>query len=222
MGEVLTYPDGDEEARKAAVNSKPEVMFSRRASTEDAEGDAVLHDLRTDAEFYNQAMTDEETETAVRLFAKIYKSLENARSDLVGKVTEREDWKTRRTEIAKRLIAETGSTMKTNEVADWVGRLFKAMDKGGYNLGEALMYARELGTELIKQSPGMELPMEESTRDVLNALKNNKFFLTDDQKNEIVGTYGNLQTYLRQMFGKTHIVKKGVGVSSLEQFGRKR
>ena len=196
------------------------VQFSRRADTEDTISEAVLHDLRTDAEFYNQIMTDEETETAVRLFAKIYRSLESASADLVGKVTERENWKTRRTEIAKRLITETGSKMKLNDVADWVGRLFNALDKGGYNVGEALMYARELGMELIKKSPGMQLPMDETTKDVLNALKNNKFFLTDDQKSEIRGTYGNLQTYLRQMFGKTKIAKKAPGVSDLGTFWR--
>ena len=101
-----------------------------------------------------------------------------------------------------------------------IGRLFEALDKGGYNLGESLMYARELGMELIKKSPGMELPMDETTQSVLSALKNNKFYLTDDQKSEIRGTYGNLQTYLRTMFGKTNIVKQGSGVSDLGTFWR--
>lgn len=180
----------------------------------------ALEDLQEDADFYAQAMTDEETAEAVRLFAKIYRSMESLSNDLVGKITEREDWKYRKSEIAKRLITETGSKMKLKDVESWIGRLFTALDKGGYNLGETLMYARELGTELIKQSPGMELPMDETTKSILSALKNNKFYLTDDQKSEIRGTYGNLQAYLRTMFGKTNIVKKGAGVSDLGTFWR--
>lgn len=180
----------------------------------------ALEDLQADVDFYAQAMTDEETAEAVRLFAKIYRNLENASNDLVGKITERENWKYRKSEIAKRLITETGSKMKLKDVESWIGRLFTALDKGGYNLGETLMYARELGTELIKQSPGMELPMDETTKSILSALKNNKFYLTDDQKSEIRGTYGNLQAYLRTMFGKTNIVKKGANVSDLGTFWR--
>ncbi|MBR3019570.1 MAG: hypothetical protein IKH57_21240 [Clostridia bacterium] len=197
-----------------------DIRFERRADTEDRLSDALVNDLQADPDFYAQAMTDEETAEAVRLFAKIYRSLESLSNDLVGKITEREDWKTRKSELAKRLITETGSKMKLKDVEAWIGRLFEALDKGGYNLGESLMYARELGMELIKKSPGMELPMDETTQSVLSALKNNKFYLTDDQKSEIRGTYGNLQTYLRTMFGKTNIVKQGSGVSDLGTFWR--
>ena len=218
--EVKTYPDKDEAARREAINSRPDVRFSQREDGEDRQADADIRDLQEDPDFYAQAMTDEETAQAVRLFAKIYRNLENASNYLVGKVTEREDWRTRKSELARRLITETGSRMKLSEVENWIGRLFESLDRGGYNVGESLMYARELGLELIKKSPGMELEKDETTIDILNALKNNKFYLTDDQKSEIRGTYGNLQAYLRTMFGKTKIVKKAPGVSDLGTFWR--
>ena len=217
VGEVVTYPDGDQEARKEAMNGRPDLMFSQRADSDERQDDKTLRSLQADPEFYTQAMSDEETADAVRMFARIYRELEHVKGDLVGNVTGREDWKLRRTEIAQRLIAETGSKMKLNDVANWVGRLFNALDQGGYDVGEALIYARQLGMALVREAPGMEIPMDDATKEARRIIKSRAFYLTDDQKSEAAASYGTLGAYMRKNYGRMKIRKKGPSTPSLAE-----
>ena len=60
----------------------PDIRYDLKDDAQTRQDQEALEDLREDPDFYAQAMTDEETAEAVRLFAKIYRNLENASNDL--------------------------------------------------------------------------------------------------------------------------------------------
>lgn len=215
--EVVTYPAGDEEARKAAVNERQDLMFSLRADSGDQQEQQALEDVRADADLYAQAISDEFTLQAIDDFAQIYQAIERVARNMSGDGTQEGNWKKRTYEIANRLKTETGSTMSTKEAARWISRVFQAIDKGGYVSGEVLMYARDFGMELLKKAPGMEIPMDETTKEIRRIVKERGFFLTDGMKSEIAGTYGSVEDFRRKNFGKMRIVKQSASTPSLAE-----
>ncbi len=64
----------------------PDIRYSQRSDADERREDQTIQSLQADPDFYTQAMSDEETADAVRMFARIYRQMENTKNDLAGNV----------------------------------------------------------------------------------------------------------------------------------------
>lgn len=127
-------------------------------------------------------------------------------------------WERRTSAIADRLIQETGTKMSKQTIARRLHTLYSAMDSINMDAGEALMFARSLARQMLEKSPGVVMEQDETTKAVAQAAKNNAFYLTEDMKSEIRGTYGSVQNYLRKNFGRMKIRSASGTTISLAKF----
>lgn len=127
-------------------------------------------------------------------------------------------WERRTSAIADKLIQETGTKMGKQTIGRRLHTLYSAMDNINMDAGEALMFARSLARQMLEKSPGVVAEQDETTKAVVQAAKNNAFYLTEDMKSEIRGTYGSVQNYLRKNFGRMKIRSASGTTISLAEF----
>lgn len=127
-------------------------------------------------------------------------------------------WERRTSAIADKLIQETGTKMSKQTIGRRLHTLYSAMDSINMDAGEALMFARSLARQMLEKSPGVVMEQDETTKAVAQAAKNNAFYLTEDMKSEIRGTYGSVQNYLRKNFGRMKIRSASGTTISLAEF----
>lgn len=191
-------------------NLKNDSRYNLRQDAEERRTAQTMEGMAADAELYAQAMTDEDTKAAAQLMTRLYQATTQGADAPLQKGA----WKTRLSDVAGKMLEETGSAYGKRRLMQELARLYSAMEEKGYNTGELLTYARQIAQGVLEKAPGVLVEMDEGTREVLRILKDSRFYLTDDQKSEIRGTYGSVADYMRKNFGKMGIraqAKNGTG-----------
>ena len=206
--EVIRYAEGNEEQRLEALNSMDALKFS---VAEEQNGQTQLPDVTEDAELSAQAAGDEDMRAALMLVQRLYDTARNGEGYLAlnGRgAIQAGDWQKRVEGIRDRLLSETGSGYGKGALTRRLNTLFAAMDEGTQSVGDLLMYARETGKKLLENADWAKGVQDEATAEALRILKTNKFYLTEDMKSEIRGTFGSVQNFMRKNFGKLAIRAK--------------
>lgn len=176
----------------------PDIRYSMKKSD-------IAKSVEEDAALFAQVKSDSDIADAMTLLEKMHHLLSMGDGDFEGRLSE----------IADRLKEETGSQMSKRKLMHDLRVLYTSMNNKGVDMGEVMMYAREIAMRLLDQAPGIVNELDESTQDLLQTLKTNPFYLTDDMKSEIRGTMGSVADYRRKNFGKMQIRAKTPGMSSL-------
>ena len=161
-----------------------------------------------DAELYAQSQSDKDMKAALMLVKRLHDSATKGAGYLTQEekpAIQRGDWQKRLAEIKDRLLNETGSSYSGNALLKRLDTLFSSMDEQDQDVGDLLMYAREIGKDLLQESPGMLEEMGTEMKEALRILKNNRYYLTEDMKSEIRETYGSVKAYMQKNFGKLGI-----------------
>ena len=136
--------------RLSQKNGNVNENFSLRTDADsEARTQQAMDDLRQDAEFYAQAMSDKDVRAAVQAFATVMDSMQR----MTGDNAVRGAWQERLDEYASQIITETGSKITKKELKEGMQRLFSLMDEGKVSTGDALMYAREMGMRVLEKAP---------------------------------------------------------------------
>ena len=178
---------------------------------EEQNGQTQLPDVTEDAELSAQAAGDEDMRAALMLVQRLYDTARNGEGylELNGRgAIQAGDWQKRVEGIRDRLLSETGSGYGKGALTRRLNTLFAAMDEGTQSVGDLLMYARETGKKLLENADWAKGVQDEATAEALRILKTNKFYLTEDMKSEIRGTFGSVQNFMRKNFGKLAIRAK--------------
>jgi len=182
----------------ASVKPEGEEQYSMKKSD-------IAKSVEEDAALFTQVKSDSDIADAMALLEKMHHLLSMDDGDFEGRLSG----------IADRLKEETGSQMSKRKLMHDLRVLYTSMNNKGVDIGEVMMYAREIAMRLLDKAPGIVNELDESTQDLLRELKNNPFYLTDDMKSEIRGTMGSVADYRRKNFGKMQIRAKTPGMSSL-------
>lgn len=169
----------------------------------------ITDQVGQDAALASQMKSDKAIKAAAELMQKLHRTVRAGD----GYMTQGEnepvlhagEWSNRVSAIAKKAAQETGTKMSMQAIAQGLRSLYNGMDKTDVNLGDALMFARSLGRQMLEQSPGVVVEQDEGTKEVVRIVKSNRFYLTEDMKSEIRGTYGSLKAFMQKNFGKMAI-----------------
>ena len=179
----------------------------------------IAKSVEEDAALYTQVKSDSDIADAVGLVRRLYYTLRRGDSYTQegANIPPQEDgaWENRLDKVVNQLLSETGSKYGKIKLKKKLKALYTAMDTNGADTGEMMVYAREIAMALLEEAPGVVNEMDESTKEILQVLKNNAFYLTDDMKSEIRATQGSVADYRRKNFGKMKIRAKAGSMSSL-------
>lgn len=169
----------------------------------------ITDQVGQDAALASQMKSDKDIKAAAELMQKLHRTVRAGDGYMTqgenAPVLRAGEWNNRVSTIAKKAAQETGTKMSTQAIAQSLRALYNGMDKTDVNLGDALMFARSLGRQMLEQSPGVVVEQDEGTKEVVRIVKSNRFYLTDDMKSEIRGTYGSLKAFMQKNFGKMAI-----------------
>ena len=182
----------------------------------------IAEQVAQDPVLQSQVESDRSIRALAEMMVKLHKTVLRGDSLLQEGATEPAlkagAWERRTSAIADRLIQETGTKMSKQTIGRRLHTLYSAMDSINMDAGEALMFARSLARQMLEKSPGVVMEQDETTKAVAQAAKNNAFYLTEDMKSEIRGTYGSVQNYLRKNFGRMKIRSASGTTISLAEF----
>ncbi len=177
------------------VNEKFSLPTQRRQEADAAEW------VRDDAELYAQLKQDPDARAALWMIERIYR---NTTTGEGRTVLSEADLNKRLPEVVKRLKEQTGATVSDKTMTWQIMRLWKALQKPGYQMGEMMQYARNMIKRWIESAPGVMAEQDETTKEILQELKH-PFSLTPDMKSEIKGTFGDARDFYRKNIGKMRI-----------------
>ncbi len=182
----------------------------------------IAEQVAQDPVLQSQVESDRSIRALAEMMDKLHKTVLRGDSFLQEGATEPAlkagAWERRTSAIADKLIQETGTKMSKQTIGRRLHTLYSAMDSINMDAGEALMFARSLARQMLEKSPGVVMEQDETTKAVAQAAKNNAFYLTEDMKSEIRGTYGSVQNYLRKNFGRMKIRSASGTTISLAEF----
>lgn len=182
----------------------------------------IADQVAEDPVLQSQLQSDRSIRALAEMMDKLHKTVLRGDSFLQEGATEPAlkagEWAKRAGAIAEKLIQETGTTLSKQYITRMLRALYKGMDNINMDAGEALMFARSLARQMLEKSPGVLAEQDDTTKAVVQAAKNNAFYLTDDMKSEIRGSYGSLQTFIRKNFGRMKIRSKSGTTISLAEF----
>lgn len=210
--ETLRNDKGQGEENTSTENDK---VFSLKETD-------IAEQVAQDPVLQSQVESDRSIRALAEMMDKLHKTVLRGDSFLQEGATEPAlkagAWERRTSAIADKLIQETGTKMSKQTIGRRLHTLYSAMDNINMDAGEALMFARSLARQMLEKSPGVVAEQDETTKAVVQAAKNNAFYLTEDMKSEIRGTYGSVQNYLRKNFGRMKIRSKSGTTISLAEF----
>ena len=184
----------------------------------------IAEQVAEDPVLQSQLQSDRSIRALAEMMDKLHKTVLRGDSFLQEGATEPAlkagEWAKRTGAIADRLIQETGTTLSRQYITRMLRALYKGMDNINMDAGEAMMFARSAARQMLEKSPGVLAEQDDTTKAVVQAAKNNAFYLTDDMKSEIQGSYGSLQTFMRKNFGRMKIRSKSGTTISLSEFWR--
>lgn len=212
---LLEYEDGNEQQRLEKLNSLEEYKFSLKKTD-------LAKSVEDDSTLYTQVKSDEDISTAMGIWTRLYYTMRRGDSytqEGANVPPQAEgDWMNRYDRVADKLISETGSKISKIKLKRKLKALYTAMDAGNTTPGEMMVYARGIAMAVLEEAPGVVNEMDESTKEVLQALKSTPFYLTDDMKSEIRASQGSLADYMRKNFGRMKIRANGTkNMSSLAE-----
>lgn len=197
--------------------SNPDIRYSLKETD-------IAEQVAQDPVLQSQLQSDRSIRALAEMMDKLHKTVLRGDSFLQEGATEPAlkagEWAKRTGAIADKLIQETGTKMSKQTIARRLHTLYNAMDNIDMDAGEALMFARSAARQMLEKSPGVLAEQDDTTKAVVQAAKNNAFYLTADMKSEIRGTYGSVQNYLRKNFGRMKIRSKSGTTISLSEFWR--
>lgn len=174
----------------------------RYSFKEDGTGSDIVELIQDDAELYAQAKTDRDMEAALQMVQQLHEAAMNT--------TGTGAWDKRVYEIADKLLQETGSEYGRRKLAQEIRNLYQAMDEKGTDVGEMLMYARDIGRHLIENIEGAA-KTDETVAEALRIMKDSRFYLTDDMKSEMRETLGSVSAFTRKNMGEMGIRAQATG-----------
>nr|DAH69363.1 MAG TPA: hypothetical protein [Caudoviricetes sp.] len=184
----------------------------------------IAEQVAQDPVLQSQLQSDRSIRALAEMMDKLHKTVLRGDSFLQEGATEPAlkagKWAKRTGAIADKLIQETGTTLSKQYITRMLRALYKGMDNIDMDAGEAMMFARSAARQMLEKSPGVVMEQDETTKAVVQAAKNDAFYLTEDMKSEIRGTYGSVQNYLRKNFGRMKIRSKSGTTISLSEFWR--
>lgn len=184
----------------------------------------IAEQVAQDPVLQSQLQSDRSIRALAEMMDKLHKTVLRGDSFLQEGATEPAlkagEWAKRTGAIADKLIQETGTTLSKQYITRMLRALYKGMDSINMDAGEAMMFARSAARQMLEKSPGVLAEQDDTTKAVVQAAKNNAFYLTDDMKSEIQGSYGSLQTFMRKNFGRMKIRSKSGTTISLSEFWR--
>lgn len=184
----------------------------------------IAEQVAQDPVLQSQVESDRSIRALAEMMDKLHKTVLRGDSFLQEGATEPAlkagAWAKRTGAIADKLIQETGTTLSKQYITRMLRALYKGMDNIDMDAGEAMMFARSAARQMLEKSPGVLAEQDDTTKAVVQAAKNDAFYLTDDMKSEIQGSYGSLQTFMRKNFGRMKIRSKSGTTISLSEFWR--
>lgn len=198
--------------------SNPDIRYSLKETD-------IAEQVAQDPVLQSQVESDRSIRALAEMMDKLHKTVLRGDSFLQEGATEPAlkagAWAKRTGAIADKLIQETGTTLSKQYITRMLRALYKGMDNIDMDAGEAMMFARSAARQMLEKSPGVVMKQDETTKAVVQAAKNNAFYLTEDMKSEIRDSYGSLQTFMRKNFGRMKIRSKSGTTISLAEFWTK-
>lgn len=170
---------------KAEISESTEKKFSLKAEN-------IIESVEMDdAELYAQLTRDKNMEAAAKLFDRL-------RAEVYEEGSAEKGWKSRVSGIADKLLRETGSLYSRNKLLKDLDALYASMNDPRAETGELLVYAKNIGENLLKEAPGRIVDLDESTREALRIIKESRFTLTQEMKSQIREEMGSVAAYARK------------------------
>lgn len=158
--------------------------------------------VRDDAELYAQIRQDADSRAALELLSRLHRQTTGGGENAL---IQKGAYEKRLGDMAAKIKEDTGTAMSDREIRKGLRTIYGAMEQSGYNPGEILTFAREFYQRILEKAPGVLVEQDETTKEIIQALKTNAFKLTEDMKSEIQATYGSLGDWQRKNFGKLKI-----------------
>lgn len=195
--------------------SNPDIRYSLKETD-------IAEQVAQDPVLQSQVESDRSIRALAEMMDKLLKTVQRGDSTLQEGTAEPAlkagAWEKRTDAIADRLIQETGTTLSKQYITRMLRALYKGMDSIDMDAGEAMMFARSAARQMLEKSPGVLAEQDKADKAVMQAAKNNAFYLTEDMKREIRDSYGSVQTYLRKNFGRMKIRSESNTTVSLAEF----
>ena len=193
------------------------LLYSRRATTDDAETQEALEEVTDDPELYAQVAADADIRAAWQLLMRLHRlTTQGGENALIR----RGAFEQRLSDIIQKIADKTGTKYGPIKLRNALRKIYQAMEQSQYSPGEILQYTRELMKNVLDASPGVLVEQDETTKEILAGLKRRRFYLTDDQKSEIQNTFGTVSRFRQKNFGTLNIAKRDAKTASLEDVWR--
>ena len=179
-----------------------DIRYNLRHDTQARQEAAATESVREDADLYAQVRQSEDARAALMLLERLHETTTGGGENAL---IQKGAFEKRLTEMVRKAKEATGTDMSEQKIRKLLRAVYGAMEQEGYKVGEVLRFTRDAFKQMLEAAPGTFVEQDETTEEIIQALKDNRFRLTADQKSEINGTYGSLGDFMRKNFGRLKI-----------------
>ena len=110
-------------------------------------------------------------------------------------------WSGKTSELSKKILQDTSSRMGQAALTKQINALYRAMDEGDVTPRQLMEYAYDVAAK-VAEGASVAQDVDEGVKSARDYIRNTTIYLNEDMQSEIRAKYGNLQTFMRNYFGR--------------------
>ena len=151
--------------------------------------------LKTDhTTFFDEVTYDQDVREAGKLIDALLKSRKET-------TTESEAWKGTTSDIAKKILDETGSEYGQAALTGRINKAYEAIDQAGNDRNAIMEYCYDIGKKVAEKAGEIEGD-DPGINVARNYLRSEKIYLNEEMQKEIEQVYGSVKKFKQRNYGK--------------------
>lgn len=182
---------------KLSLKAEPEKQYSQKDTD--------------NMNFFAEISTDEEVREAGKLINRLHEMRKEAK-------VQQGAWSGKTTDVSKKILADTNSSMNQAALTRKINTMYKAMDAGDATPRQLMEYAYAIA-EKVAEGAGQVQELGEGEREAREYIRNTRIYLDADMQSEVRAVYGSLRAYMNRNFGKARFTTDSKATSLEEMWG---
>lgn len=164
-----------------------------------------------DMTFFAEMSTDEEVREAGKLINRLHQMRKEEKVQPGA-------WSGKTTDVSKKILADTNSSMNQAVLTRKINTMYKAMDAGDVTPRQLMEYAYDVAQKVAEGASQVQ-ELGEGEREARDYIRNTRIYLDADMQSEVRAQYGDLRRYYSKHYGTAKFTTNSNATSLEEMWG---
>lgn len=164
-----------------------------------------------DASFFAEMSTDEEVREAGKLINRLHQMRKEEKVQPGA-------WSGKTTDVSKKILADTNSSMNQAVLTRKINTMYKAMDAGDVTPRQLMEYAYDVAQKVAEGASQVQ-ELGEGEREARDYIRNTRIYLDADMQSEVRAQYGDLRKFYSKHYGTAKFTTDSNATSLEEMWG---